>query len=380
LSNLIYNPFDDTNDDQEGAMDDIDPDKNYLNEVGGRIIHNCKYHYMDSPHDPIADKLSNTKIALLHLHIRSIPKNLNTFIPLLDSSNIDFNFLAFSETWLHDYNADSFGIKGYNPEFLTRPLRNGGGVSIFIKENISYKLRPDLSSITSSTEMLWIEVDGYSINSSSNCMIGVIYRIPGTDLNEFNTILSNTLTKIDLEKKLCIHTGDYNINLLNSSTHLPTNEFTDINFSHSFLPTINRPTRITPTSASLIDNVFTNFHDQSNSYSGIILADTSGHFPVFFIQFNEVNSKSDEFITYRSNTARDKANFDTKLREINWNPIIEDMDTQSSYTKFHNILSDTYNASFPLKKIKIGYSTKLKWLSLGLKKSISYKHTSYNIP
>ena len=33
LSNLIYNPFEDPNDDPEGAMDDIDPDRNYLNEV-----------------------------------------------------------------------------------------------------------------------------------------------------------------------------------------------------------------------------------------------------------------------------------------------------------------------------------------------------------
>jgi hypothetical protein len=127
LSDLIYNPFEDNNEDFEGAMDDIDPDKNYLNEVGGRIIHNCKYHYMDSQHDPYGEKIGNIKLSLMHLNIRSIPKNLNNFTSLLDTSNINYNLLAFTETWLHDSNAEAFGIKGFNHEFITRNNKNGGG-------------------------------------------------------------------------------------------------------------------------------------------------------------------------------------------------------------------------------------------------------------
>jgi exonuclease III len=355
-------------------MDDIDPDKNYLNEVGGRLITKCKYHYMDSSHQLIAKKLENSKIALMHLNIRSIPKNLNTLVPLLDTSIIEYNFLAFTETWLQDSNADAYGIKGFNHEFLTRSNRKGEGVSIFVKENLSYKPRPNLSIMTNTTEMLWIEVDGSSLNSKTNYLLGVIYRIPGTDPTDFNNILSDTLNKIDQEKKNCIHIGDYNINLINSDTHLPSNQFININFSHSLLPTINRPTRITSSTASLIDNIFTNFHDSSNSYSGIIMTDLSDHFPVFFIQFTEDLIKPETFITYRSNTDDNKILFKTKLQDIDWKPILDDSDTQSSYSKFHEILSKTENDSFPIKRIKAGYSTKLKWLTMGIKKSISHKH------
>ena len=73
--------------------------------------------------------------------------------------------------------------------------------------------------------------------------------------------------------------GDFNINLLNEDVHTLTNDFINIMSSYSLYPSITKPTRITPTSATLIDNIFTNL----NSYqtSGIIVADVSDHLPVF---------------------------------------------------------------------------------------------------
>ena len=52
--------------------------------------------------------------------------------------------------------------------------------------------------------------------------------------------------------------GDYNINLLNYDVHNNTAEFTDIMYANSFIPLVTRPTRITLSSAPLIDNIFTN--------------------------------------------------------------------------------------------------------------------------
>ena len=51
-------------------------------------------------------------------------------------------------------------------------------------------------------------------------------------------------------------------------------------FSHSFLRTVNKPTRITEYTATLIDNIITNA-SVVNSISAIIYADISEHFPVF---------------------------------------------------------------------------------------------------
>ena len=49
--------------------------------------------------------------------------------------------------------------------------------------------------------------------------------------------------------------GDFNIDLLKVNLDAKTNEFVNDVISQGFLPTITRPTRITPHSATLIDHI-----------------------------------------------------------------------------------------------------------------------------
>ena len=52
--------------------------------------------------------------------------------------------------------------------------------------------------------------------------------------------------------------GDYNINLLEYDTDNSVHNFMNTVLSHSFYPTIDKPTRITAESATLIDNILNN--------------------------------------------------------------------------------------------------------------------------
>ena len=56
-----------------------------------------------------------------------------------------FNFLAFIETWLKEHNYDNYNIYGCQSERTYRPTRAGGGVSLYIRDNIEYTLRDDLT-------------------------------------------------------------------------------------------------------------------------------------------------------------------------------------------------------------------------------------------
>ena len=80
--------------------------------------------------------------------------------------------------------------------------------------------------------------------------------------------------------KCCYLTGDFNLDLLRYADHEPTQEFVDCLFSHMFVPLIDRPTRITAHSATLIDNIFTN-HFSPSVLKGIVISDISDHLPVF---------------------------------------------------------------------------------------------------
>ena len=61
-----------------------------------------------------------------------------------------------------------------------------------------------------------------------------------------------------------------------------TNKFLQCLNSLCMFPLINKPTRITNRSASLIDNIFTNAFG-INHNSGILLNDLSDHLPIFAI-------------------------------------------------------------------------------------------------
>ena len=67
------------------------------------------------------------------------------------------------------------------------------------------------------------------------------------------------MNDVQMENKICYLLGDYNINILNYASHVHIVQFVDMMSSSGFLPLITRPTRVTATSSTLIDNIFTNY-------------------------------------------------------------------------------------------------------------------------
>ena len=124
-----------------------------------------------------------------------------------------------------------------------------------------YEIRNDLTILNDVKETIVIEIPSSSVSVSKNVLVGVIYRPPGSDLKEFNEQFNNILDSIKSERKLCYFMGDWNINLLNYEHHSHTTNYVDVMYYYAFTPLINRPTRITATSATNIDNIFTNNHE-----------------------------------------------------------------------------------------------------------------------
>ena len=113
---------------------------------------------------------------------------------------------------------------------------------------------------------------------------GVIYRPPNHDISSFNDKMNSIVNVVRRENKTCYFLGDYNIDILNYASHVQSAQFVDMMSSNGFLPLITRPSRVTATSATLIDNIFTNnIGDINHSVQGLFITDTSDHFPMFHI-------------------------------------------------------------------------------------------------
>ena len=128
----------------------------------------------------------------------------------------------------------------------------------------------------------------------------MIYRPPDADIKVFNEYVSELLDKIRSENKCVACLGDYNISLLNSDCHGPTQEFADLMYSYSLFPCITKPTRVTSKTASLIDNIFCNdIVDNQDVFTGILYTDISDHFPIFYIDKATDNKNPPKYLKKR---------------------------------------------------------------------------------
>jgi len=155
----IFNPFE-TNDDNFSPLQDIDPDLQYYNELTYlENVSNCKYYteesFLKKCNDVSAD---NWCFSVMQINLRSIPKNLTKLESYLQNLGLNFSVVGISETWLTESNKDCYSLGGYSSYSLCRENKPGGGVSLFVRQEISYTLREDLNSFNDCLEMIFIEI------------------------------------------------------------------------------------------------------------------------------------------------------------------------------------------------------------------------------
>ena len=107
---------------------------------------------------------------------------------------------------------------------------------------------------------LFIEIEKKSTLTKHNIIVGCIYRPPSYALHYFNELLGENLCKLESENKYAYITGDFNCNTLVSIY----GKLKNILSSNHFYPLLNRHTRITKSSATLIDNIYCNMPNISN--------------------------------------------------------------------------------------------------------------------
>lgn len=156
-------------------------------------------------------KSSKHNFSILNLNIRSLNNKIDDFKDFLNCTGVNFGIIGLVETWLKEKPVDYFLLDGYTMEHKNRNGKGGGGVCLYIKNDIKYKVRDDLAKINhpANVESLFIEIER---PKSKNIVVGVLYRPPDQDLKEFNDFFDEMLTKATKNQKCIYMMGDFNIN------------------------------------------------------------------------------------------------------------------------------------------------------------------------
>ena len=118
--------------------------------------------------------------------------------------------------------------------------------------------------------------------NTTNTIVESIYKHPLLPLDDFNKLLEPLLNKISKENEQILLLGDFNINLLNSSSDPSILSYLNNLGSHFLIPNIFLPTCITDHSMTLIDNIFSSITER-RSFSGNLLYSISDHLPQFHL-------------------------------------------------------------------------------------------------
>ena len=172
--------------------------------------------------------------------------------------------------------------------------------------------------------------------------------------------------------------GDYNINMLNVDIHNLSSEFLNLMYSFAFFPVINKPTRISKNTSSLIDNIFCNDIIENVLFNGILYTDISDHPPIFsIINKSKTKCDTDKFVHKRIYNSINNQKFCNMMERVDWNFVLSPGNCQQAFSAFYDKFKQCYESCFPKQKIKLGYHNRKIWLSKGLKTSIKIKNKLY---
>ena len=335
---------------------------------------NCNYYLEDSFNAKCLQlQVKPDSFSMIHVNLRSIPKNLSKFEAYLHTLQNNFTVIGISETWLNETNASLYDLPGYKVVNNYRKGKRGGGVSLYIRNIVPFVVKNDLFIQEDIAETVFIELPKDAVGSDKDLVIGIVYKPPNTDVDAFKDCLNVLLDSVKKQNKYSFILGDYNINLLNADKHAPTSDFIDSLFSRHYIPLINKPTRVNEKSATLIDNIFTDKIDVE-SFQGILYTEISDHFPIFYICNELILKDSPTFVTRRVYSEANVSRFISELQSADWNKVTASDDPQIAYSVFHNEFTTFYTKSFPIKKIKLNYRNRKSWLCESLKRSIKIKN------
>ena len=150
--------------------------------------------------------------------------------------------------------------------------------------------------------------------------------------------------------------GDFNIYIWKHNSNRGIKYFLDTMYAIGLYPLIDRPTRITNQSFSLIDNIFTIVANH-NITCGILINDITDHLAVFAIctspnpyrQIKKLHIQ--KRIVNEGNITTLIGNL-TNIIHLCWENVLNAVEVDTAYAECLSIFSEQYNMYCPVKTIR----------------------------
>jgi hypothetical protein len=281
---------------------------------------------------------------------------------------MNIHVLCLTEHWLQHTEMLNHIENYIIGSYFTRECALRGGSLIFIKNNVKFKERKDIISF--SIERI-IEISCVELEQ---LVIICVYRPPSGSYDLFETTMESVLHVVSKNNKKIAVCGDFNINILETSSHSVRflSLFQSFNLHHTFY----EPTRVTPTSATCLDNFFCNCKVFEKEIVNCINSDHSGQKITIEHHFASQSLN----ITYRPITDSRLKKFRTNIGNKFSLPIDSRNDPNSLYSNIIDPITHEFDNIFKHKTITIKATKKFSdWATPGIYRSRRKMYELYKL-
>ena len=291
-------------------------------------------------------------------------------------SDHNFDVIALTETWLNANHTDNaIAIDDYFCFRKDRITGRGGGIAVYIRDNIPAIQRLDLEQGILSCEIMWLELK----YGTFKILFGTCYRPPGQNAEQvtcFLTDIQNCLNTIYSDKPECIIlTGDDRATLFYDEhpTSELGNKLRDLVIQNNLFQLITEPTHFVNNSAHILDLMITD----SPGYvieSGVLQSVHDLHHLPVFSKYSITQSRQypvkREVWHYRN---ADVNGLNTAIQAFNWTELINSDNVDSAVDRFTKTYMHIAKDFIPTRVVKKRAKDK-PWITSGLRKLIRLRN------
>ena len=318
----------------------------------------------------------NNNIKFFYANCRSIRNKKDELFGLISQENPEI--IGLTETWVQCEKNDfisEYNIKGYSLFHKDRKSKKGGGVMLYIKNDLK-PLQINYNKNYACNETVWAEL---KLSNGGKLRVGVVYRPPIYNLPQ-NANLENKLyeelryfTQDDTNSILL---GDFNLPKINWDTNDPGDEYgknmIDLIHDNFLYQHIDEKTR----DNNILDLVITSEQNLINYCEvGEHLSNCDHN-----IIRGCVNKSFNTDVSSQKIPNFDKANFDNIrkfLCETDWDTLLHDKNASEMFSVLKGILHECTDRFIPFKNRRLQGRNKPRWMSRDLKHLITRKRKLY---
>ena len=296
------------------------------------------------------------KLRVASLNVHFLVNKLNDVSAYVNQPE-PFHLFGLSETRLNPNISDE-AINIPNFSVVRRDPCTPGqtGLAVYIHDSIRQYIRRRSDLENQHIEGLWLE---FKHNKSRPLIIGFVYRNPAAKFEWYDDFLQN-FDSVDVHKSDILLLGDFNINMLKS--HAAWDCTTTL---VGLKQLVTSPTRVTSTSATLIDHIYSN-NPESVSDVCVGRLSVSDHFPVSCSWSTKlpVNKKHcHTTVTYRCFKHFHEAEFLADLHCTPFHLVYSETDPDRATELWYSLFNQVLDKHAPLRQKRVKNRTPPPWLT-----------------